>query len=667
MHSRSSSRRVRTRSTKRPVGLGTLLTTLILAILLGAGPLILGGARLWSELPVLTGVALLLVLQGVRLAIAPRPETPRTLDALDLGVALFVLYTLARWLTSPIEQVSRIEAMEVTAYAGVFWTCRYGMASRWCCIMLLYLLVLLGVGETIFGYVLSQHSYAGEPDSLWYPFGPAENLHVLCFPRWIGTYESPNHYASLLIMALGAALALGGFSKLSWPTRIVLFYLAAVMMVGLVYSASRGSLVAFLAALVALVAFGIRNGSVRWWVPVLGALVLIVAACGLLTFSHEAKARVFEGETLVAGGKLSHYGRVELAHDALRITRDHPAWGTGPGTFLYVHPHYEAYGFSWGDVLTHNDYLNCLADYGLAGFGLAVFVIALITFRFFSPLWVDNRWQDRVLVATGLAAWAALLVHSWVDYNLHIPGNAMLLFALTGLAMGRINKEAKRHWSTISLAPLDRGLGWALVVFALAFSVEAARSAAGDITYEHAAARTDSASVTDLIQETQQSLVYDDDAEPALLLLGDLYCERSGFQKNAADKNSDAQQALDAYQKAFRANPLDDVAEASIGRGYDALGRYDDGYPYFKKAVAARPNNAHLWLLAGRHFEQAGDLRKAQEALYQSANSPWDWTPGQHAIYALRARPEMKDQPWPVRGANPFLSPPDSVPPVTAP
>ena len=64
-------------------------------------------------------------------------------------------------------------------------------------------------------------------------------------------------------MAIGAALALVGFSKLQWPVRIVILYIALVMMVGVVYSASRGSWLALAASVIALVVWGNADDKLR--------------------------------------------------------------------------------------------------------------------------------------------------------------------------------------------------------------------------------------------------------------------------------------------------------------------------------------------------------------------------------------------------------------------
>src|SRR5271155_3954209 len=130
------------------VGLSGILTTALLAIILVSGPLLLGAARLWVELPLLGVVALLLLIQGLRLQSKPSMGSLRQMDAIDLTVVVFVLYAVARWLTSPTEYFSRIEVMGILAYAVVFFTCRYGLVRRTQGLMLLFLLVAVGVFET---------------------------------------------------------------------------------------------------------------------------------------------------------------------------------------------------------------------------------------------------------------------------------------------------------------------------------------------------------------------------------------------------------------------------------------------------------------------------------------------------------------------------------------
>jgi hypothetical protein len=540
-----------------PGGLGDLITTFLLAVILITGPLILGAVRLWIELPLLGGVALLLAVQGLRLAQRPPEGAPRRADAIDLSVALFVLYALARWLTSPAGYFSRIEVMDVAACAGVFYTCRYGMANRRYGMALLYLLVILGVGETVFGYYLSNHLD-------WFPFGQGERQQLYYAPRWVGTYGNPNHYACLLVMAIGAGLALGSFSKLAWPVRIVLIYLSIMMMIGVMCSGSRGSWIALLAAICALVIMGIRNGTMPWVVPVSGALALVLVSGFMFDVSPLVRERMADAKHLIFEGRLAADIRVQLAADSLRIAHDHPLFGTGPGTFVFIHPRYQDGAFADKAELTRDDYLNCLDDYGLVGLGLALFFIAAVTLKFFRPLWVDNRWQDRVLVATGFAAWVALLIHSLVDFNLHIPANALLLFSLTGLALGRLREEKVRHWSTLSLAPLGRWLGWGVVLLSLIYGVQVARTALGDWVYEEAFAREDEVPYSESISAAEEALRYDPGNVQAMVFLGDSHRSYAALQKESADREREESMALEVYRKALLANPLDLSVESRI-------------------------------------------------------------------------------------------------------
>jgi O-antigen ligase len=604
---RSSSGQVAGKASRSSGGLAALVTAFLLVVILMAGPLVLGATPLWIELPLLDVAALLCVVQGLRLTAKPPENARLRIDAIDLSVLVFVLYAVVRWLTSPAEYPSRIEVMGIVAYAGVFFTCRYGMANRKYGMALLYALVVLGGSETFLGYYINDH-----PD--WYPFGLAEGLNPNAVSRWMGTYESPNHYASLLVMAMGAALALGSFSKLPWPARIILFYVGVMMIVGVIYSGSRGSWIALVAAIGALVIRGIRNGTLRWWVPVTGALALVAVTLVLFTLSPVVPNRLASTPNPLAGDKLDTEPRVDIAAEALRMARDHPFFGTGPATFAFVHPHYQESRLDFQPERTHDDYLNCLDDYGLVGFGVAMFFVAAVTLKFFRPLDVDNRWQDRVLVATGFAAWLALMVHSLFDFNLHIPANALLFFSLTGLAVGRIRDESQAHWSQVSLAPLGRWLGWGIVLLSVAFGFLVARTALSDWAYEKAFLRADQIPLSDCVTAAEEALRYEPLNVQALEFLGDSHRNLASLQKNRDERLAEGRKALDAYERALQANALDDSVEARIGRTLDIMQDYPEALPHYQVAVAAQPHNGLYWYWLSTHYLENDELKLADEA-----------------------------------------------------
>jgi len=87
------------RERRQPLTLGALATIALLLPILFTGPLVLGGARLWVQLPLLVGVALLMLIQAGRIAF--RSAASLRIDLIDLAVLAFTLYAIGRCLTSP--------------------------------------------------------------------------------------------------------------------------------------------------------------------------------------------------------------------------------------------------------------------------------------------------------------------------------------------------------------------------------------------------------------------------------------------------------------------------------------------------------------------------------------------------------------------------------------
>lgn len=602
------------RERRPPVTAGGALTIGLLAVVLIAGPLVLGGTRLWFELPLLGLVALLLLIQAGRIGFGAARRV--RLDLIDLAVVAFTLYAAVRWLTSPAEYYSRIEVLNVVGYATIFFTCRYGLVRRTFGLVLLGLLIALGVFETGFGYYLINHLD-------WCPFGPNETLHQAYAPRWVGTYPCPNHYGAILYLGMGAALAFASFSKLSWPVRIVLFYLAVIMLAGIVCSASRGSMLGACASIVALAIFGVRYGMVRWWLPVTGGVLLLAAFGLVLSQSALVQSRINEARQTLANGSLDHYIRITLARDALRISHDYPLFGTGPATFVFIHPRYQDANFSHRAVLTHDDYLNCLDDYGAVGLAIALFFVGAVTVKFFRRPRAASRWQDRVLLASGFTGWCALLLHSFVDFNMHIPANAMMLFSLTGMGLRRFASEPEQPHLGLPLPAIP--LAWVLAVIGLAYGAEVGRTAISDIIYEHAVARSLDALPSKEAAAARAAVQIDPGNVPAWIFLGDVERVQAAHFADPADiaqRMAFGQKAADAYQEAARHNPLDDTIIASLGLTYDIMYRYPEAYFCYVTALKHQPYDGQFWFRLGNHYWQTGLLEKAEQAYRMGLRCP---------------------------------------------
>jgi len=135
----------------------------------------------------------------------------------------------------------------------------------------------------------------------------------------------------------------------------------------------------------------------------------------------------FTKENMARDARFGYYG------NTLKYLRAFPA-GTGLRTFAQAYPMFETRYEPGLLDHAHNDYLEAMAESGAVGGG------ALILFAVTGVVWVFLRWLGRRdPLARGIALGAllgvvALLLHSFTDFNLRIPANAVFFVALFALA-----------------------------------------------------------------------------------------------------------------------------------------------------------------------------------------------------------------------------------------
>ena len=112
--------------------------------------------------------------------------------------------------------------------------------------------------------------------------------------------------------------------------------------------------------------------------------------------------------------------------------------GTGLGTLQIVFPPYET--LYDGRIVNHahNDYVEALAETGIAGGLCCALYLGLLLFHSSKQLSGSNTSFAAVLNLSGLVACSGFLVHSLVDFNLHLPANAQLFFLVATLATSAI-------------------------------------------------------------------------------------------------------------------------------------------------------------------------------------------------------------------------------------
>lgn len=277
-----------------------------------------------------------------------------------------------------------------------------------------------------------------------------------------GTYINHNHFAGLLEMILPLAI---GFSFLQLSARrdpysdiqkrwkilpgpdyvgsIFLFVSISLMLTALVLSRSRGGLVSFLIAQVCLVFLLLKTRSSFLGIgqiKVIFGMLLVLVVAGL---SREISTR-FSYSVRDAPE------RFELWVDSLRIVRDFPWWGTGLGTYKEVIVNYRpakdlvmVAGIPQPARVeyAHNDYLQFLVECGLVGFILLVWGIIKTGAVLHRGLMESNNVDLQILGWSLVSGLIALVCHGVVDFNFHIPSNALIFSLCLALALKLARKK----------------------------------------------------------------------------------------------------------------------------------------------------------------------------------------------------------------------------------
>lgn len=265
--------------------------------------------------------------------------------------------------------------------------------------------------------------------------------------RPFGTFGNTNHFANYVGMALVTYIWLAWQSNAksdgSWSnnapsrlsgTHMQVLWIAGglVLALGVLMSFSRGAAASVLpagavAAGVALLATGTAK-SWRTSALILGGLLLVVIA---LVGAGTLLSR-FDLTKLSADASF----RSLLASSTLAGAKEFWPWGAGWGTYADVYPKFQPVTIDGYAEHAHEDYAQLLFEGGAFALVLGCAFLWLATKRF--VVLIRAGWGDTPLTETQMAAslcgigLLGFMLHSFVEFNMHIPANAILAALLAG-------------------------------------------------------------------------------------------------------------------------------------------------------------------------------------------------------------------------------------------
>jgi len=386
---------------------------------------------------------------------------------------------------------------------------------------------------------------------------------------------NPNHMGGLLGLAAAAAIgqALAASSR---SRRILMIGVAALIGGSLLLTLSRGAIAAFVGGQLLFVlvravsrATGRDRGEPRRnlaWLPLGLALSL-----GLGLFAAQ--------DAIVGEYLEDDFHKLEMFREALPLVGEFPAVGVGRGAFWVGFPLVSEWAARITFTHAENALMQLLADWGVLVGGIALLGFGLvIARRLIKP-------PARLRPTAALVGLVAFGLHNLIDFNMEIPGVAVLAAALLGTLVGseeagRGRSPARKPRGSTVPRPVLAACAAITLALAAATGLYAARHSIDgeERALREALARNDGAAFAD---ERMEQLLARHPASWYLPFLAGVHRFHSGSDN-----------PLPWLARALEVNPSAASAHLYAGRAMLRAGKLDQAMLELRLASRGNPNLA---------------------------------------------------------------------------
>lgn len=272
-----------------------------------------------------------------------------------------------------------------------------------------------------------------------------------------GPFINRHHFAGYMELTIALPLGLLFAGAVDKEKRLLFIFVAGLMGVALVMTASRGGIISLVAEVIFFaVATAIwrrhsdrrlrrssrlKSAAIR---AGLAVALLVSLFFGVLMLGGEMSINRLIVDSVNTNDPTT--GRAHFWAVTLQIIKAHPLIGTGLGAFGVVYTKFDSRNGLFRLEQAHNDYLQVLSDGGIIGAALALAFVALLFYKALVRAGSRDDFRRGVALA-GLGGCFAVLVHSFFDFTLHTTSNALLFLVLAALATlnGRVEDAPRRR------------------------------------------------------------------------------------------------------------------------------------------------------------------------------------------------------------------------------
>jgi O-antigen ligase len=572
---------------------------------------LIGGTRLLFSLPSYGVLALAGILTVGGLARVPAGASRACLAS----SGMLLTYILARAATSPVQYLWWPDFYMVLGCLVLYLLTSLRLTSTRLRIVFAMSLVVLALFQVFVGL----RQFSGGDN--WMPFGFVRADYGR---RASGMFISSIHLAGFLEVALGFALSIALWTSLANWIRFLFGYLAVVCLLGIAITGSRGG---YLSTMVSLGTFFVlsiyalkRAKPAKYrataWLSGLALLLALGAAFSMMQRNPMIRERL-----ALIGKKDVRIYNWQAALDQFRTA---PWLGTGAGTHLYYGRLFRRPEIQADPVHAHSDYLELLAEYGIVGgIGMALFLAAhlRVGWREFARLVRERLARRELYEPVGdsgfalqlgcLCAVAAYLAHSVVDFNLHIPANALVFAFIFGvLARPECDKPAPETACVVVAAA-----AWALPALSVVILGAGLPKLPGEYWCERARLAMRDRQFQKAIELGTRAL-HHQRLNPELYFYIGYSHLRLGQTLTVQSLRPPFFEAAVTHLRASLALfPQDENAWVRLGQALDGLKRFAEAEQAYLEAIRLDPNLGVLFAYYAAHLNARGRYDEAAEQL----------------------------------------------------
>lgn len=655
-----------------------LMQPFLLAVFL-LGYVLLATLGAWTNLAFQWPAYGVLALGGLLALFRLRRGFKFSASPLCLSVALlFSAYVAVRAFTSPVEYLARQDLLPLAAclvgYTLFALHVEHPRYRRWF-VVALTLLVLINF---VIGVYQSQH------DRTWSPYNWLGYARTKGPANAGGFFHSENHLAGFLEGSLYflCAFALFARIKLWWRMAALFALLLGLVLLALTYSragiASAGFGLAVF-GVISLWLFGKFLGPQFWkYLTAFGVLFLLLGA--FLVFL----CRDFLTESYRTSGGMFGDGKFRIAYSqmALKQWQTAPVWGTGARTFGIYARQFTNNEDDWNGAeskdpdIAHNDYAQLLGDYGGVGGVLGLLLLIshlgnglrfLVWYRNVRFERTGDLFSNSLALALGsVSAVCAYVAHSAIDFNLHIPANALLVAALFGLLANPgfdaegTSRRGMRALKTLLTLLAAAGSAWTLWL--------GRRAAPAELAYQQGVTRSHVGDFLGALPQHKRAADLDPAHFPNLMAYGTAYVGRAGEEEFPALATDWRKKAVKQFKAAVSVNERDALAHVNLAEQLSLVGpdHVTEAETHYLRASELAPALLIIRVRYGFHLLRHGMIDKAADVWEASVK---DRGYDRDSIYARNLLQKIREAQQPA-DANPAPAPapaPANPPPANPP